>query len=151
MVLKMPYLICDKCEIYYEIDPNFDLNTLQTCEKCSEDLKYYENFDEYYKEKDPNPVYEEADSYNDYIENKNLDYHTISTIGFILAVIGLLVFVLAYVSPFFLIPQNLDNFQNSSNISNFFIQIILIYAISIILMVAGVLIYLKNCLKVILS
>jgi len=47
----MSYLICNMCEIYYEINSDFDFNTLKTCEKCNRELKYYSNFDEYYTEK----------------------------------------------------------------------------------------------------
>lgn len=45
----MPYLICDECQIYYEIDSDFDINELKGCELCNKKLEYYESFDEYYK------------------------------------------------------------------------------------------------------
>lgn len=46
----MSYLICDECEIYYEIDSDFNVNYLNTCEKCGGDLKYYNNFNDYYND-----------------------------------------------------------------------------------------------------
>ena len=44
----MGYLICKKCEVYYEVDE--DSNDSETCEKCGGKLKYYDSFDDYYKE-----------------------------------------------------------------------------------------------------
>ena len=144
----MPYLICNNCEIYYEIDSNFDFSDFNTCEKCGGDLKYYENFDEYYKEKDLDRI-RERESINTYnFDVENNDYDRIALAGFILAVMGLFMLALAYAWPFLFIPQNLQNFQNPDNTLSFFEQIIMIYFVSIVFMVAGVLIYVYSKRKV---
>ena len=131
----MPYLICEKCEIYYEIESNFD-SDLKTCEKCTAELKYCENFDDYYKTKNisQNPYFNEM--------NPNIDsnYDKISNVGFILAVIGLFIFLFTYISPIFFISQNV-NFQNSGNLS-LTLPIISLYILSLLVMVAGVLTHL---------
>ncbi len=133
----MPYLICDNCEIYYEVDSDFNIKDLDTCEKCGTGLKYYHNFDEYY-EKDFHHVHEkEADLDNSYTFST---YNKTALIGFILAISGLFIFLLAYVWPIFVVSQN-TNFENPNAVLSSFIQIILIYCISFILMIAGVLIY----------
>jgi len=46
----MHYLICSNCDIYYEIEENFDLDSLNNCEKCGAKLKKYKSLDEYYNE-----------------------------------------------------------------------------------------------------
>lgn len=135
----MPYLICEKCEIYYEIGSDFDINDFKTC-NCGENLKYYENFDEYYNESELSIDKENIDETN-YTKNKKSHYNKIVVAGFILAVMGLFVLILAYVSPFLFVSQNIGNFQNPDGILNVFVQIILIYIISFVFMVAGVLIY----------
>ena len=73
----MPYLICNKCEIFYEIDSDFNFSDLNTCQKCGENLKYYENFDEYYKETNLNSIGENKSSNADNfdIESKYLNYN----------------------------------------------------------------------------
>ncbi len=138
----MPYLICDECEVYYEIDSDFNINDLNTCEKCSRDLRYYHDFDEYYKEKDPAFIYEkEADLDKSY---EHSTYNKTTLIGFILAITGLFIFMLAYLWPFFAASQNTPNFGNPDTTLNLAIQLILIYCISFIFMVAGVLIYIYS-------
>lgn len=133
----MPYLICDKCEVFYEIDSDFDFSDFNTCQKCGENLKYYESFDEFNNEKDLEGVHEGKSPNINSFDNKSLNYNKNKIIGFTLAIIGLFMFMLAYLLPSF-VPQNL---QNPDNTLNFFVQIILIYIISFILMAAGVLIY----------
>jgi Nuclease-related domain. len=131
----MPYLICEECEVYYEIESNFN-SALKTCGKCTAELKYCENFDDYYKKKNIG-----QNTYSDEM-NLNMDsnYDKISTTGFILAVIGLFIFLFTYISPLFFISQNV-NFQNSSNLS-LILQIISLYLLSLIVMASGVLTYL---------
>ena len=128
----MPYLICNECEIYYEIEPDFDPEALKTCEKCGLQLKYYENFDDYYDDENINPnAYEDEENFNTHSK-----YAKITTAGFIIAIIGLFVFILAYVSPIFLISQGTNNLLNLS------LQIIFLYIIAVFIMVTGVLTYL---------
>ena len=57
----MPYLICDKCNVYYEIENRHEMDDFHTCE-CGNELKYYENIDEYMNEglEDPNTVNDSA-------------------------------------------------------------------------------------------
>ncbi|MBC7100931.1 MAG: NERD domain-containing protein, partial [Methanobacteriales archaeon] len=43
----MPYLICDKCNVYYEIEDEEEI--FEFCE-CGNRLKYYESLEEYYEE-----------------------------------------------------------------------------------------------------
>jgi|GEM_PF-2502301 len=45
----MPYLICDKCNIYYEIENQREMNDFHTCE-CGNELKYYQTIEEYMNE-----------------------------------------------------------------------------------------------------
>lgn len=45
----MPYLICDKCNVYYEIENKREINDFHVC-RCSNELKYYETIDEYMNE-----------------------------------------------------------------------------------------------------
>jgi ABC-type multidrug transport system fused ATPase/permease subunit len=134
----MPYLICNECEIYYEIEPDFNPEALKTCEKCGLQLKYYENFDDYYNNENINP--------NAYEDEKNFNTHSkyakITTAGFILAIIGLFVFILAYVSPIFWISQSTNNFKNPNNLLNLSLQIIFLYITAVSIMAAGVLTYL---------
>ncbi len=138
----MPYLICDECEIYYEIDSDFNIKDLNTCEKCRGNLKYYHNFDEYYEEKYSTPVYEkevDLDKLNTFP-----NYNTTMLIGFILAITGLFILLLAYVWPFFLISPNTSNSGNLDTALNSFTQIILIYCVSFIFMISGVFIYIYS-------
>ncbi len=48
----MPYLICDKCNIYYEIHKIEEIEDFSVCE-CGNELKFYETLEEYINE-DPN-------------------------------------------------------------------------------------------------
>ncbi len=45
----MPILICDKCNIYYEVDSIEDISKIGTC-KCGNTLKYYDSIEEYMNE-----------------------------------------------------------------------------------------------------
>lgn len=42
----MPYLICEKCNLYYEIEDRNEMKDFHTCE-CGSELKYYETIEEY--------------------------------------------------------------------------------------------------------
>ena len=42
----MPYLICDKCNLYYEIEDKHELNDFHTCE-CGNELQYFNTIEEY--------------------------------------------------------------------------------------------------------
>jgi hypothetical protein len=50
----MPYLICDKCNLYYEIENEAEMNDFHTCE-CGNELQYFNTIDEYMygESKDP--------------------------------------------------------------------------------------------------
>lgn len=135
----MPYLICDTCEIYYEVDSDFDITDLNTCEKCGKGLKYYNDLNECYKEKNSNTERENADFDNFYIGNYT--YDKITTTGLILAITGLFILILAYVSPFFFLSQS---FVNPYNMINSFVYIVIIYCISFLFMVTGAFIYIYS-------
>lgn len=45
----MPYLICDKCNVYYEIENKREINDFHVC-RCGNELKYYETIEEYMNE-----------------------------------------------------------------------------------------------------
>ena len=38
----MGYLICDNCQIYYEVED--DIDKFDNCEQCGEKLKFYYSF-----------------------------------------------------------------------------------------------------------
>jgi hypothetical protein len=42
----MPYLICDKCNLYYEIEDRIEINDFHTCE-CGNELQYFKTIEEY--------------------------------------------------------------------------------------------------------
>lgn len=63
----MPYLICDKCNIYYEIENRHEMDDFHTCE-CGNELKYYETIDEYMNE-----GLESLDSVNDDVNDLSGD------------------------------------------------------------------------------
>ena len=42
----MPYLICDKCNLYYEIEDKNEMNDFHTCE-CGNELQYFNTIEEY--------------------------------------------------------------------------------------------------------
>ena len=67
----MPYLICDNCEIYYEIEEDFDLDSFDTCENCGNKLKLYNSFDDYYNE-NAEPQRESMTVGKGYAEKKKL-------------------------------------------------------------------------------
>ncbi len=42
----MPYLICNKCNVYYEIEDKIEMGDFHTCE-CGNELQYFETIEEY--------------------------------------------------------------------------------------------------------
>ncbi len=42
----MPYLICDKCNVYYEIENPTEIGDFHTCE-CGNELQYFDTIEEY--------------------------------------------------------------------------------------------------------
>ena len=42
----MPYLICDKCNLYYEIEDKSEMRDFHTC-KCGNELQYFNTIEEY--------------------------------------------------------------------------------------------------------
>ena len=49
-LFEMGYLICGNCDIYYEVEDDFDKESFDNCEQCGEKLKFYYSFDDYYNE-----------------------------------------------------------------------------------------------------
>ena len=47
----MPYMICKKCDVYYEIDDENAGNDLKTCQ-CGFKMNYYEKLEDYLNSKD---------------------------------------------------------------------------------------------------
>ena len=83
----MGYLICDSCDIYYDVEDNFDIESFDVCEQCGSTLKLYDNFDDYYNEYLPDR--ESIVFGKGYAEKKSFKYNTIVVAGAILAFIGL--------------------------------------------------------------
>jgi len=94
----MSYLICNKCEIYYEIDENFNLDNLDTCEICGNKLELYNSFDEYYNDKEPQRKIIKVGK--GYAEKKSSKYNTMVIAGAVLGLVGLIGII---VTPFSLI------------------------------------------------
>lgn len=97
----MPYLICDNCKIYYEVDENYSYER-DTCENCGGRLKFYNSFDEYYG---PNSYERESISVGTgYAEMKSSKYSNILLIGIILGLIGIIGYFLGFfISLIFLV------------------------------------------------
>ncbi len=137
----MPYLICDNCNVYYEIDDDFDISELENCEKCGEKLEYYESMDEYYQNTSENTPKDD----HKVKPKKETNYNLIAIIGLVIAIIGLGTFLLSFVAPFIFISQNFDALNSTSSAEtslSMISQIMIIYIISFILMAAGSIIYL---------
>lgn len=93
----MGYLICDKCESYYELQPgespkNFDL----TCD-CGGELKFHNSFDDYSRE-NTEPKKESMDVGKGYAEKKSSHYNSIFIIGAIIGLIGLFGLIVSQLS-----------------------------------------------------
>lgn len=95
----MHYLICNKCEVYYEIEEDFDLDSLKTCGECGNRLKLYNSFDDYYN-KNIEPQRESMTIGKGYAEKKISKYNTMVIAGAVLGLIGLIGII---VTPFSLI------------------------------------------------
>ncbi|MGB9937490.1 MAG: hypothetical protein ACPK7O_07195 [Methanobacterium sp.] len=67
----MPYLICDKCDIYYEIEEIKEMNELSECE-CGNKLQLYETIDDYMNLEEPRE--EENQGIFNSVSKKNLVY-----------------------------------------------------------------------------
>lgn len=63
----MPYLICDKCNVYYEIENKREINDFNVC-RCGNELKYYKTIEEYMNE-----GLNDSDNLDDNIEKHNED------------------------------------------------------------------------------
>ncbi|MEN6293796.1 MAG: hypothetical protein ABFD07_17490, partial [Methanobacterium sp.] len=46
----MPYLVCESCDIYYEIPDKEEMSKLSNCD-CGNPLKYYDSLEEYLYQK----------------------------------------------------------------------------------------------------
>jgi thioredoxin-related protein len=89
----MPFLICDKCNIYYEIDDMEEKKSLDHCE-CGSTLKYSENLDDYSepdsgKTQYKKPIRESISVGSSYTETLGLNYKYGMIVGFIFEIIGL--------------------------------------------------------------
>ena len=65
----MPYLICDKCNISYEIKDISEMDDFHTC-TCGNELKFYETVEEY--------MYEEIDTENEHEEDTKGAFYSIN-------------------------------------------------------------------------
>lgn len=97
----MPYLICDNCQIYYEIEDNFNLDSLDTCENCNNKLKLYNIFDDYYNDND-GPLRENKIVVKLMLKRKISKSNKLIVIGEICGLIGLMGFIINPLSLIFL-------------------------------------------------
>ena len=96
----MGYLICDNCDVYYEIDEDFI--DFDTCENCGDKLKFYSSFDDYYNKKN----YAQREKIavgKGYAEKKSSKYNSILIIGAVFSLIGLIGFIVTFLSLLVLI------------------------------------------------
>jgi len=96
----MGYLICDNCDVYYELVG--DLNDFDTCENCGNKLKFYDSFDDYYNENSEGQR-EKIIFGKGYAEKKSSKYNSILIIGTDFSLIGLLGFIVTFLSLLILI------------------------------------------------
>jgi hypothetical protein len=73
----MPYLICDKCNVSYEIEKIEEMEDFHTC-TCGNELKFYETIEEYMNEESSIATEEENDGIFYSINKKNLVYMQMS-------------------------------------------------------------------------
>ena len=63
MGVQMPYMICKKCDVYYELADENARKDLKTC-RCGVEMDYYEKLDDYLHSRDciirenPSPLIE---------------------------------------------------------------------------------------------
>ena len=96
----MGYLICGNCDVYYEIDEDF--NDFDTCENCGNKLKFYSSFDDYYNENSEGQR-EKITARKGYAEKKSSKYNSILIIGVVFSLIGLIGFIVTFLSLLVLI------------------------------------------------
>ena len=96
----MRYLICDNCDVYYEVDEDF--NDFDTCENCGNKLNFYSSFDEYYSKKS-GPQREKIAVGKGYAEKKSSRYNFILILGALFCLIGLFGFIVTFLSSLILI------------------------------------------------
>ncbi|AUB58791.1 nuclease [Methanobacterium sp. MZ-A1] len=53
----MPYLVCYKCDVYYEVETEEDIREFTHC-VCGEKLVFFENLEDSYTDVDPESLYE---------------------------------------------------------------------------------------------
>jgi hypothetical protein len=100
----MGYLICDNCDVYYEVDE--DINDFDICEECNSKLKYYNSFDDYFNEAKYSKHSYERENITvgkGYAEKKSSRYNTILIIGLIFGLIGLFGFIVTFLSLIILV------------------------------------------------
>ena len=85
----MGYLICNNCDIYYEVEDEFDIESFETCEYCGDNLNLYNSFDDYYNEY-PLPNRESIVFGKGYAEKKSSKYNIMVIVGIISIFIGLI-------------------------------------------------------------
>jgi len=84
----MPYLICDKCNVYYEIEDEEEI--FEFCE-CGNRLKYYESLEEYYEEiESEEPIRETIRLRRSYTEIRSREYTLIEILGAVMSIIGII-------------------------------------------------------------
>ena len=91
----MGYLICCNCEIYYEVEDDFDIESFNICEACGDKLKFYDSMDDYYNEY-ATTNRESIVQGKGYSEKKSSKYKTIVIVGVILGLIGLIGFIAGF-------------------------------------------------------
>ncbi len=94
MVVKMPYILCDKCKGYYELQDGESLNDFDVCQ-CGGNLKYLNSLDDDYNENSESQR-ESMSVGKGYAEKKSSKYNTIMISGSILGAIGLIGFLLGF-------------------------------------------------------
>ena len=96
----MGYLICDNCDVYYEIDEDFI--DFDTCENCGDKLKFYSSFDDYYNKKN-GAQRERIAVGKGYAEKKSSKYISLFILGAVFSLIGLIGFIVTFLSLLVLI------------------------------------------------
>jgi superfamily II DNA helicase RecQ len=118
----MPYMICKKCDVYYEIADENSEKDLKTC-KCGSKMKYYGKLEDYLNSQDRN-IYENPISVMDRLI---MDYESAITriilhcIGEITIDLGVKRFMLVLKgkkSPF-IMKYKFDNLKTYAMLSNF--------------------------------
>lgn len=126
----MPYLVCYKCDVYYEVETEEEVYELTHCE-CGEKLIYFENLDDSYGNVDKESLYEALDKADDvfidleeeasatkpsdvnqkherekiangktYTQNKASQYEQIQNHGQLLIYAGVIIFIISFLALF---------------------------------------------------